>query len=166
MGWKDPIGPQLSIMLFPKPSAWGLDLVSYLKQPKPQNGQRRNYTRWKCINDSQPLEENHWYKVGTNTEGNKETNSSGKTKARGDQTKKRRTLRIHRRYENWGRIGFLRAQGMKNSVSAWGWHLGALLNKSLFLSLSTSNLLASLVSYTFTVHSESNHFSPPPLLSP
>lgn len=68
------------------------------------------------MNDSQPSEENHWYKVGTNTEGNQETSRSGKTKVRGDQTKKRRTLRIHRRYEGWGRTGFLRAQGMKNSI--------------------------------------------------
>lgn len=33
-GWKDPIGPSFSVMLFPKPSAGGPDLFSYLKQSK------------------------------------------------------------------------------------------------------------------------------------
>lgn len=74
--------------------------------------------------------------------------------------------RIHKRYEDWGRTGFFTAQGMENSISVWGWYLNTILIYPLSLSLPTSNLLASLVSYSFKIHSESNHFSSPPLYHP
>lgn len=77
------------------------------------------------MNDSELLEENHWYKVGRKVtqdkEGNQEINTSGKTKARGDHKKETCTLRIHMIYEeNRGRTGFLRVQGMGNAASVWG----------------------------------------------
>lgn len=69
--------------------------------------------------------------------------------------------RIHKRYEGLRRAGYLSISD--GELCLWGCYLSVFLNSS--FSPSMSNLLASLVSY-FKIHSESNHFSPPPLPPP
>lgn len=76
---------------------------------------------------------------------------SGKTKTIDDQEKT-----APRKPPDWGRPGLLAVQGVENSVPGADTWVPPLL---ILLSLSTSSLLASLISYDFKTHSEPNHFS-------